>query len=163
MTPGDISRGELEAAAIAAEFAANATTAEEEMRAVTMLLRHDRALKLGLMKARLQQFTNPAPKHERLPLMDEGHEFGRVEARVPEELFWGLYFQKDFGPDGFYSDEGIRDLNRDYPVCRTKTVSGKATSGWTPASQSGKRSPRPDRRAESGKVHFGPGTFVPAK
>lgn len=148
------SKGELNAAAVAAEYAANATTIEQEMQAMTQLMQHQNALQVGLAATRMAQFSNPAPGHERLPLLDEGHEFGRVVARVPEDLYYSLYYQKDFGPDGFHSDEGIRDLNKHFPVCRTKTVSGKTVVGWTPDKTRARR---------SGNVNFGRGTISFAK
>jgi hypothetical protein len=119
---------EFNAAAEAAEFAANAQNLEQEMAAMTQLMRHQRTIELATTAARLDRFGGPPPDHERLPLMDEdGYEYGRVVARIPEALFYGLEFQKDFGPDAFHTDEGIRDICKAFPVCRTKTVSGKTT------------------------------------
>lgn len=149
-------RGELNAAAAAAEYAANAQTVEEEMVAVAEVMRHTRAIQLGMTIAQISGLGGPPSDHERLPLLDEGHAFGQVEARIPENLFWGLYHQKDFGPEGFFSDEGIRDLKRDFPFIRTKTVSGKTTVGWRAAGA------RDEQRRKCG-ARFGRGTIEFAK
>lgn len=79
------------------------------------------------------------PDNKALPLMDEGHEFGRVEARIPATLFWNLAFRDGFGWEGLQSDEGISDILKDNPQCRVNTVSGKIQSGWTPGRKVVKR------------------------
>jgi hypothetical protein len=150
--PINISRGELEAAAIACDFAANATTAEEEMQAMTQILRHQRAIQLTLAAQDLSRYGGPPPDHERLPIRDDGDDIGFVVARIPEKLYWGLYFQKDFGPEGFTSDEGLRDITKHFPVCRTKTISGKTSTGWR-ANSAASRQGRP------ASVRFAPGVI----
>lgn len=79
------------------------------------------------------------PDNQALPLTDEGHEFGRVEARIPVALFYNLAQRDNFGWEGLQSDEGIRDILKDNPQCRVKTVSGKVQSGWTPGRKTVKR------------------------
>lgn len=66
---------------------------------------------------------------ERKPLMEDGHEWGRVEASIPRTMFFQLMQQKNFGYEGLTSEDGIKDILRDYPQCRVKTVSGKAVIG----------------------------------
>lgn len=83
--------------------------------------------------------TAGRPDNEALPLMDDGHEWARVEARIPKTLFWNLAMRDGFGWEGLSSDEGIRDILRDHPQCRVKTVSGRAQSGWTPTRKVVKR------------------------
>lgn len=71
------------------------------------------------------------PDHEVLPLRDSEGEFGVVEARIPRTLFFNLMARKGFGYEGLTSDEGLRDILRDNPQCRVRTVTGKIMSGWT--------------------------------
>lgn len=71
------------------------------------------------------------PDGEALPLTDAGQEFGRVEARIPATLFFNLAQRKGFGYAGLVSDDGLKDVLKDNPQCRVKTVSGKIVSGWT--------------------------------
>ncbi len=143
----------LLAAAQACELAAEAPAgSEQELRAVYAVLQQREAMQIGLIQSEMGKLSGPLPGHERLPLRDEGYDFGEVEARVPKKLFWHLMQQKNFGWDGFTSDEGMRDLLKAYPACRTKTVSGKTTVAVT--SHLGKGS----RRA-AGRVNFGRGTL----
>jgi hypothetical protein len=86
---------------------------------------------LAAHEARLAR-TAGRPDHEVLPLRDAEGEFGMVEARIPETLFFNLMARKSFGWEGLTSDEGMRDILRDNPQCRVKTVSGRIQSGWTP-------------------------------
>jgi hypothetical protein len=44
-----------------------------------------------------------------------------------------------FGYEGLTSDEGMRDILRDNPQCRVRTVSGKVMSGWTPGRKVAKK------------------------
>jgi hypothetical protein len=145
---------QFNAAAEAAEYAANATTVEQDMVAMTQLLRHQRTIELCQAKQQLDRFGGPPPDHERLPLMDEdGYEYGQVVARIPEALFYGLEFQKDFGRDAIHTPEGIRDICKAFPVCRTKTVSGKTTVAMRTSLKSKGSSPK------SRGVNFGRGTI----
>lgn len=75
--------------------------------------------------------SRPYRGREALPLTDGGDEFGRVEARIPKTLFFNLLGQKRFGWEGLTSDEGLKDVLRDFPQCRVETVSGKIVSGYT--------------------------------
>ena len=120
----------FEAAARAADLAANATSNEAEMAAVMGVLAHREELQIALTNRALARFNGAPPGHRRLPLRDEGHEFGRVEARIPDALYFGLRGQKNFGEDGLFSDEGMRDVLKAYPCCRVETVSGKTTVGY---------------------------------
>lgn len=70
------------------------------------------------------------PDREVLPLRDAEGEFGEIEARIPKTLFYNLLTRDNFGWDGLLSDEGMRDILRDNPQCRVKTVSGKTVVGW---------------------------------
>ena len=60
---------------------------------------------------------------------DEG--IGSVKTRTPMELHFHLLKQKNFGPEGLRSEDGIKDLLKAYPMCRVKEVSGKIQSGFT--------------------------------
>lgn len=133
---------QLLAAADAADRAAAATTPQEEMRAVMGVLAHKEAIQMGLIGARMNRLSQAPRAIERLPLRDGGDDFGRVEARIPVDLFFHLMQQKNFGWDGMASDEGMRDLLKTHPACRVKTVSGKITVGYRGESgnqESGKR------------------------
>lgn len=116
---------ELLAAAAAAEQAATATNEEEQMRAVMTVFAHKEAVKLALVNQQLQAVAATHRGQDRLALEVDGDYFGRVEARVPQELAWHLLQQRNFGQEGFYSDEGMRDLVKAYPQCRVNTISGK--------------------------------------
>lgn len=140
---------ELLAAAEAAERVANAQTPEEQRIADMAMMRHTEAIKIGMMYAKLNRVSETPHLTERLPLRDEGDDFGVVEARIPADLFFRLCQQKNFGQDGFYSDEGIRDIHKAHPFTKVKTVSGKLVVGsaGVPAHRS------------SGRVNFGRGTL----
>lgn len=129
---------DLLAAAEVAEFAAEAQTAEQQMAAMTQVLQYQRAIQIGLTAARMNRLGNAPANNERLPLLDDGHEFGRVAARIPEDLFWTLYHQRDFGREGLFSEDGLKDVLRDFPMCRVKTVSGKITVGYGSGSRGGR-------------------------
>src|SRR6478735_6599707 len=72
---------ELLAAAAAADRAADATSPEEQMRAVTEVLAHQEVIRIGLMNALIGRVSQ-SYQEERLPLRVEGDDFGRVEARI---------------------------------------------------------------------------------
>lgn len=139
---------QLLAAADAAERVANAQSPEEQRIADMAMMRHTEALKIGMMYARLNRVSDTPHLTERLPLRDEGDDIGVVEARIPQELVFRLCQQKNFGPDGFYSDEGIRDIHKAHPFTKVKTVSGKLMVGSAGV---------PAR--SSGRVNFGRGTL----
>ena len=121
---------ELLAAAEAADKAANATSEAEEMRAVGEVLAHMGTIQMVLMNRKMQRLSTSPRNNERLPLRDEGDDIGRVEARIPKELYFHLRKQRNFGDEGFNSDEGMRDFLKAFPQCKVKTVSGKTTVGW---------------------------------
>ncbi len=99
----------------------------------------DRELaKLATYNARAEACA-ARPDNQALPLCDEGHEFGRVEARIPITLAGNLLARKGFGYEGLMSDEGIKDILRDNPVCRVETISGVTRSGWTPGRKTVKK------------------------
>lgn len=145
--------GDLLAAAEAAEMAANAETDQQEMAAVMEVMRHKEAIQIGLIQSRMQRCSQSPHAHERLPLREDGDDIGKVEARIPRELFFHLMQQKNFGWEGLTSDEGMRDLMKAHPVCRVKTVSGKTTvSAYVPKGGTSAR------RKRQGVV-FGRGTM----
>lgn len=138
---------ELLAAAEAAERAANSDSEEERMRAVMLVLQYKEQLKLGLLQQQMQRIAPTHRAQDRLALEVDGDYFGRVEARVPKDLAWHLMQQKNFGQEGFYSDEGMRDLKKAYPQVRVNTISGKTVVA--------------SRQADARKrVVFGRGTLV---
>jgi len=79
------------------------------------------------------------PDSEVLPLSDSEGEFGVVEARIPKTLFFNLMARPNFGWEGLTSDEGMRDILRDNPQCRVKTVSGRVQVGWQPTRKTVKK------------------------
>lgn len=121
---------ELLAAADAADRAADAGTAQEEMRAVLEVLAHKETIRLALLAQKMNRIAASHRDQERLPLRDDGDDIGRVEARIPSELFWHLQQQNNFGMDGFTDNGGMKDFLTAYPQCRVKTVSGKIQSGY---------------------------------
>lgn len=88
-------------------------------------------LELARHEARMQACA-ARPDREALPLLEEGHEFARVEARIPRTLFFNLLSRENFGWEGLTSDDGIKDILKDNPQCRVTTISGRTVSGWTP-------------------------------
>ncbi len=97
---------------------------------VVEILQQRELAQLSAHEARMRRCAG-RPDAEALPLRDdEGQEFGRVEARIPKTLFFNLAQRKGFGWEGLMSDEGLRDLLRDNPQCRVKTVSGRIVSGY---------------------------------
>lgn len=122
---------ELIQAADACDAAANATSQQEEMRAMMSVFRHQEALQIGMIAARMNRLSSVPYAHERIPLRDDGDDIGRVESRIPKEMFFHLLKQKNFGWEGLTSDEGQRDIAKAHPAVRVKTISGKITSGYT--------------------------------
>lgn len=121
---------ELLAAADAADAAANATNTQQEMKACMRIFAHKEAIQMGLINQRLNRLSQNPHGHERRPLIVEGEELGRVEARIPRGLFFHLMQQKNFGYEGFTSDEGMRDLLKTHPGLAVTTRSGKTVVGW---------------------------------
>lgn len=125
-----VSTTELLAAADALDTAADASGVQQERQAIRAVLAHKEAIQIGLMQARMRRCAETPHVHERLPLRDEGDDIGYVQARIPKDLLFHLGMQDNFGWDGIFSDEGMRDILKAYPVCKVKTVSGKTTVGW---------------------------------
>lgn len=139
---------DLLAAADACDRAAEAASPEQQARAVMEVLAHQETIKIGLMTARVQRIAGSHSDQVRRPLSAEGDDFGRVEARVPKDLLFHLSQQPNFGWDGLYSDEGMKDLLKAFPQCRVRTESGKLQVGY-----GSKRAPR-------SRVQFGRGTIT---
>jgi hypothetical protein len=137
-------------AAAAADRAAAATDPEEERRAVMEIMRQKEALKIGLMYAELDRISQTPHQQVRKPLADDGDDIGVVEASIPAELFFRLGRQDNFGFDGFYSDEGMKDVLKAHPFCKVRTVTGKTVVGYT----GGRAATRGRNR-----VNFGRGTL----
>ena len=93
--------------------------------------------KAAVARASLEKYAG-RPDGEVLPLLEDGHAWGEVEARIPKDFFGQLLAKKSFGVEGLTSDEGIRDIVKAHPCCRVKTVSGRTTVGWREEGQSGK-------------------------
>lgn len=122
---------DFEAAAQAMDRASAAGSLEEEQRNVFLVLKYKEEIQVALTNQALNRYAGPMPGHERLPLRDEtGTDYGEIVARVPKTLYYGLLNQKNFGEAGFDAADGIKDLLKIHPQCRTKTVSGKTTVGW---------------------------------
>lgn len=145
------------AAADAAERAANSPEGQAERAAVYAILHHLEEIQIALANQALQRCSGPPPGHERLPLRAEGDDFGRVEARIPKALFFGLMQQKNFGYAGLTDSSGVKDLLKAYPQCRVKTVSGKTTVGYT--GESAKLKAQSSNVRTRGRVYFAPGTL----
>lgn len=108
-----------------------ATIKPEYLAEMCQVLTDHQLQHLAFYNERVARTGGPLPRHERLPLTDhDGYEFGRVVAQVPKTEFFTLLKQHNFGMEGFTSEEGLRDLLRDRPHCRVKTVSGKIMAGY---------------------------------
>lgn len=147
-----VQAADLLKAAAACDAAADATTVQQERQAVMAVLAHREAIQIGLMQAQMARCSQTPRATERLPLREDGDDIGRVEARIPRNLFFHLMQQRNFGWDGLTSDEGMRDLLKTHPVCRVKTVSGKTTVGY-----------RGNQAKSKSACVFGRGTMVFAK
>lgn len=97
-----------------------------DIRRLVKILENRQVLNCARQMARLNR-ANGRPNNEALPLRENGEDFGRVEARIPATMFMQLMQQKNFGYEGLTSDDGMKDLLRDFPQCRVKTVSGRVT------------------------------------
>jgi hypothetical protein len=145
------------AAARAADMAANARNEQEEMAAVMAVMAEREAIQLAMMNLNLKRIAESHRDQERLPLRDGRDDYGRVEARIPKELFFHLMHQRNVGWEGLTSDEGMRDVLKAFPACRVKTVSGKTVVGY------GARGAGREARGERRGAVFGRGTLVLAK
>lgn len=143
-------------AAAAADAAAAAETPEQERAAVMAVMREKEAMQIGLMYARLAKASDNPHLQERLPVRESGDDIGVVEARIPADLLFRLGQQKNFGWDGVYSNEGMRDIIKAHPFTKVKTVSGKTTVpvNWNKNNRISHE--QPPRR---GKINFGRGTL----
>lgn len=141
-------------AAEAAERAGNARSEQESMAAIMDIFRHKEAVEMVLMNRHINGIAGSHSDQERIPLRDDGDDFGRVEARIPKKLFFHLMKQRNFGWDGFTNDEGIRDLHKAFPQTRIKTISGRTTVA---------AGPLPTRGRRKVGVRFQPGTIEFAK
>jgi metal-dependent amidase/aminoacylase/carboxypeptidase family protein len=131
-------------AASAAERAAAAVGTEAELAETMKVLRYMEEIEIALVnQAALAVSQTPRQTMERLPLRESGDDIGRIEARIPKNLAFRFMKQRNFGEDGFYSDEGMRDFLKAYPQYAVRTVSGKTVVGY---------------RGRS-KVVFGPGVL----
>ena len=164
MTPNQYS-SRFDEAAAAFERAAAAGTIGEDEANVAAILKYREEVGIATTCQRLTDYAGPPPGAERLPLCDEsGYEYGRVALRIPEKLFYGLYFDKRFGCDGL-ADAGVqKDIAKIHPYCRVTTVSGKTTVGWEKSRVSGLGSQVTatvqTRRIEPRRrVHFHPNTL----
>lgn len=140
----------LEAAELA-ERAASLAGTEAELAATMQALQYMEEIEIAMLNERLRQLAPmPRAQAECLPLRCEGDDIGRVEARIPKNLYFRFLKQKNFGEEGFTSDEGMRDFLKAFPQYAVKTVSGKTTVGY-----------RGTRNAErgTGRVKFGPGVL----
>jgi hypothetical protein len=93
---------------------------------------------LSAHEARMRRCAG-RPDNQALPLRDAEGEFGVVEARIPRVLFGNLLARESFGWEGLTSEDGLRDILRDNPQCRVKTVSGRIQVGWGPTRRVVKR------------------------
>jgi hypothetical protein len=55
---------------------------------------------------------------------------GRVAARIPEALFFNLYFKKGFGFKERLDAQDLREVEEMYPQIKVETVTGKIQSGY---------------------------------
>lgn len=147
----EVSTRDLLQAANACERAATAADVQEERRAVMDVIAHEHAISVGLMQAKLAKLAAlnmTGRQEERLPLRQDGEDWGYIESRIPADVFFHLLKQRNFGWDGLRSDDGQKELRAAYPVMSPKTISGKTVVGWKPK----------ERRARRG-VHFARGTL----
>ena len=145
-----MTREMLLAGARAAELAATAQTPEQERAAVMEVMRQREAIAIGMMYSRIQRMSETPHRRECLPLRDEGDDIGQVEARLPAEFVMRLAKQKNFGMEGLFSDEGMRDMLKAIPSAAVKTVSGKTVVGWKPTEVRGERAEGRGRDGSAG-------------
>lgn len=133
------------AAADACDRVASAGSVAEQRAADYAAAGHMEAIQVGLTLAELQRHSVSPHRRQCLPVRCEGEDIGRVESRIPKRVFFHLLKQKNFGFEGLASDEGQRDLRRQWPQFAVETVSGRPTVGY--------------RRRAARRWHFGPGTL----
>lgn len=55
----------------------------------------------------------------------------RVAARIPEKLFFNLFFKKGFGMQERIDAQDLREVVKAFPQCRVETVPDKIRFGYT--------------------------------
>jgi hypothetical protein len=154
MNAPKLSSGTMLKAAQAAELAANAPEGSPEARRAEMAAMAElERLQIAAINEKMSRLSQTPRVTERLPLRDDGHDFGRVESRIPRDLFFHLLKQKNMGWDGLASAEGQRDILKAYPACAVKTVSSQTSFGYTGSPKTASQ-----RRSNRGVV-FGRGTL----
>ena len=63
----------------------------------------------------------------------------RVAARIPETLFFNLFFKKGFDLQGRMDAQDLSEVTEMFPQCRVETVADKLTVGYTGLGQRGGR------------------------
>ena len=63
----------------------------------------------------------------------------RVAARIPETLFFNLFFKKGFDLQGRMDAQDLSEVIEMFPQCRVETVADKLTVGYTGLGQRGGR------------------------
>lgn len=91
---------------------------------VMQVLADEEVFELAKHEAAVAQ-CNGNPRKEARPLEDEGHEWARVEARIPARHFFNFLQNPNFGYEGLTSPDGMKDILKAYPQFGVKTVSGK--------------------------------------
>lgn len=64
---------------------------------------------------------------------------GRVAARIPEKLFYNLFFKKGFGMQERLDAQDLREVVKAFPQCQVETVADRLTVGYTGLGQRGGR------------------------
>ncbi len=152
MKTSTVNREDLLTAAKNCEKYAKAETIQEERMAMADIVASEHIINAALMAKRMKQFgglTMTGRQEERRPIQVEGQDWAYVESRMPADIWWHLYKQKNYGWEGLKSNEGQKELRKAYPVFFPKQVSGKMQVGWTGNVSASKRV----------KVRFAPGTI----
>jgi hypothetical protein len=55
----------------------------------------------------------------------------RVAARIPEKLFYNLFYKKGFGMQERLDAQDLREVTAAFPQCRVESVSGRTTVGYS--------------------------------
>lgn len=63
----------------------------------------------------------------------------RVAARIPEKLFFNLYFKKGFGLKEMMDAQDLSEVTKMFPQTRVETVSQRIQVGWRGLGQRGGR------------------------
>ena len=105
------------------------------------------AAQLGELRERMKVESNRRPFECRA--LPQG---ARVAARIPEKLFFNLFFKKGFGMQERIDAQDLREVTKAFPQCRVETVSDRVTFGYT-----GRRGS--EIRGQRSGVRFGPETM----